>query len=490
MPETSNLISQFYVELDGKPAPAELMRALYEITIETSLHMPDAATLLVHDPQLRWVDEEKFSPGKAIQIAAKSTARKSREQTVFDGEIVELESDFGSNAHHLIVRAFDRLHRLGRGRHVRTFQDVKDSDLVQQLARDAKLETDASETRRVHAHLFQNNQTNLEFLRMRARDLGYLLYVRGRKLVFKPPADHSRDGEKPIELEWGKGLAEFRPRLTTIGQASNIVVRGWDPDRQREIVAETGDGKGARDIGHKKRGGETAKDAFNLDTTYLAAHQPVRSQQEAGHLAQALADRQAERFIEAEGACGGNPDLIAGSSVKLKGLGKRFSGTYFVTAAMHSYSAQGYATRFSISGQTPASLLRILRGDGDDRERRFHLVVGVVTDNNDPARLGRVKVKYPWLSAEQTSDWARVVSPGAGRKRGLQFIPQVEDEVLVGFEMGDVHHPYVLGGLWNGQAPPHEPEQVDKIIIADPHGNHIELSEEGVTIKGGTINLN
>ncbi len=490
MPETSNLTSQFYVELDGQPAPADLMRALYEISIDNSLHMPDVATLLVHDPQLRWVDEEKFAPGKAIKIAAKSTARKSREQTVFEGEIVELESDFGANAHHLTVRAFDRLHRLARGRQVRTFQEIKVSDVIQKLAREAKLEVEAAETRKVHAHLFQNNLTNLEFLRAHARDLGFLLYVRGKKLYFKPPADHERSDKKPIELEWGKGLGEFRTRLTTIGQASKIVARGWDPDHQREIVAEVQNGKGARDIGHKKPGGETAKDAFNIETTYLAAGQPIRSQQEADHLAKALADRQAERFIEAEGMCGGNPDLVAGATLKLKGLGKRFSGTYFVTAATHLFSAQGYATRFTISGQTPATLLRLLRGDDDDRSRQLHLVVGVVTDNKDPARLGRVKVKYPWLSAEQTSDWARVVSPGAGRGRGLQFIPQVEDEVLVGFEMGDAHHPYVIGGLWHGQAKPHEPDQVGKIIIADPHGNRIELSEQGVTIEGSAINLN
>ncbi|MGH9844765.1 MAG: phage baseplate assembly protein V [Blastocatellia bacterium] len=132
----------------------------------------------------------------------------------------------------------------------------------------------------------------------------------------------------------------------------------------------------------------------------------------------------------------------------------------------------------------------ISRSIDDDRNRRLHLVVGVVTDNKDPARLGRVKVKYPWLSAEQTSDWARVVSPGAGRQRGLQFTPRVEDEVLVGFEMGDVHHPYVIGGLWNGQAKPHDPDDVDKIIIADPNNNRIELGKDGVTIKGSVINLN
>jgi uncharacterized protein involved in type VI secretion and phage assembly len=77
------------------------------------------------------------------------------------------------------------------------------------------------------------------------------------------------------------------------------------------------------------------------------------------------------------------------------------------------------------------------------------LAVGVVTDNNDPLQQGRVRVKYPWLSDDDASYWARVVALGAGKERGLQLLPEVNDEVLVGFELGNMEYPYVLGGLWN-----------------------------------------
>ena len=56
-------------------------------------------------------------------------------------------------------------------------------------------------------------------------------------------------------------------------------------------------------------------------------------------------------------------------------------------------------------------------------------------------------MKYPWLSGDHASDWARVVAPGGGAQPGVEFLPEVNDEVLVGFEMGDIHYPYVLGGL-------------------------------------------
>jgi uncharacterized protein involved in type VI secretion and phage assembly len=81
----------------------------------------------------------------------------------------------------------------------------------------------------------------------------------------------------------------------------------------------------------------------------------------------------------------------------------------------------------------------------------FGVVVGLVTNNQDPDSLGRVKVKFPWLSGTDESYWARVSAPMAGNNRGAWFLPEVDDEVLVAFEHGDVRVPYVLGALWNGK---------------------------------------
>jgi uncharacterized protein involved in type VI secretion and phage assembly len=82
------------------------------------------------------------------------------------------------------------------------------------------------------------------------------------------------------------------------------------------------------------------------------------------------------------------------------------------------------------------------------------VVVGVVTSNDDPDKQGRVKVKYPWLAPDEESAWARVVAPLGGKARGWLFLPEVDDEVLVAFELGDVSRPYVMGGLWNGKDTP------------------------------------
>ena len=77
-------------------------------------------------------------------------------------------------------------------------------------------------------------------------------------------------------------------------------------------------------------------------------------------------------------------------------------------------------------------------------------VVAIVTNNEDPDGLGRVNLTLPWLSDENETGWARICTPMAGAERGIFFLPEVEDEVLVVFEHGDPRRPVVLGGLWNG----------------------------------------
>ena len=84
----------------------------------------------------------------------------------------------------------------------------------------------------------------------------------------------------------------------------------------------------------------------------------------------------------------------------------------------------------------------------------YGVTVGIVTNNQDPENLGRVKVKYPWLSESAESHWARLLTPMAGKDRGIYFLPEVDDEVLLAFEQGDINFPYILGALWNGQDKP------------------------------------
>jgi phage baseplate assembly protein V len=102
------------------------------------------------------------------------------------------------------------------------------------------------------------------------------------------------------------------------------------------------------------------------------------------------------------------------------------------------------------------------------------MAVGVVTSNADPEQLGRVKVRFPALSATVESAWAPVVTPMAGKERGLQVLPEAGDTVLVAFEQGDVNRPFVLGGFWNAaQHPPQGDNPGNAVRVVRSRSGHV-----------------
>jgi len=146
--------------------------------------------------------------------------------------------------------------------------------------------------------------------------------------------------------------------------------------------------------------------------------------------------------------------------------------------------------------------------------RIIGVVVGIVTSIDDPDGQGRVRVKFPWLKDEQESHWARVMSFMAGKARGAVFRPELDDEVLVLFEHGDMRFPYVIGAVWNGQdeMPSERGADADnniriiksrsghqiilddtdgseKVTIVDKAGNHVEMSADGIVIKSSSIKI-
>ena len=128
------------------------------------------------------------------------------------------------------------------------------------------------------------------------------------------------------------------------------------------------------------------------------------------------------------------------------------------------------------------SLLELLNSEDQQESSRIQgVALGVVTNNQDPDGLGRVKVKYPWREDSPESFWARVAVLAAGKNRGTTWIPEVNDEVLVAFDKGNIEHPYVLGSLWNGQDTPPEKNadgKNDTKLIRSRCGHQIKFFEK------------
>jgi uncharacterized protein involved in type VI secretion and phage assembly len=117
------------------------------------------------------------------------------------------------------------------------------------------------------------------------------------------------------------------------------------------------------------------------------------------------------------------------------------------------------------------------------------VVIGLVKDLNDPKKLGRIEVTFPWLSETNQTFWARIATTMTGANRGTWFMPEKGDEVLVAFEHGDPQHPYIVGFLWNGQDKPPKPlDQAEPNphirMIRSVNGHEIEIYDPDPAVSG------
>ena len=134
-----------------------------------------------------------------------------------------------------------------------------------------------------------------------------------------------------------------------------------------------------------------------------------------------------------------------------------------------------------------ADQIRTAEAEGS---RVYEPMIGIVTDNKDPSKLGRVKVKLPVLHKDETTFWCPIIMLGAGKNRGWFFIPEPEDEVLVMFEHGDLDHPIIVGALWNGKDKPPDknPDTNKRRLIKSRAGSKITFDDdlEQLIIEDGT----
>ena len=445
MPRQEAFIRQLYIKVNDTQLQQAVMNDLFEARVESSLRLPEMCTLVLHDANASYTNHDTFALGAALEVGVSDEQGRGN-RPIFKGEITSLEPVYGEGmVVELTVRAYDRSHRLHRGVITRAFVNIRDSEIAQQIAQSAGLQAEVDPTSIVHKHVYQDGLTNMAFLRERARAIGYAVYVRDQTLYFKAAA---RPPEA-IALEWGKELRSFKPVMTLSHQVNEAQVKGWDLTSKREIIGRAVQSRAHPEIGESRAGGEVAQSAFG-DASELAVSALAANQEEADKLAQALLDKHTSIFVQAEGICYGQPELKAGSLVNLSSLGTRFNGKYVVSSAVHEWDTRrDYITRFTVRGEG-GETLRELLGVATPARHQWAAMTGIVTNNNDPDGLGRVKVKFPWLDSEIESDWARIVSPGAGDSRGLYCLPEVNDEVLVVFEQGEIGRPVVIGGVWNG----------------------------------------
>jgi phage protein D/phage baseplate assembly protein gpV len=453
------------VELDGAALAADVMSLLTQAYVDDSVHLPDLCVLRFRDPEQLVLAKGKFKIGSVLTVKVQ-TAEPGPPQPLMIGEVTALEVDIDPAGTFTEVRALDRAHRLFRGRRVAAYPNMTVPDVVRKVTdraglKPGRIEAGAGAGGQSDAQLSQDNVSDWEFLSRLAYLVGARLTVVDSTLDFRvpdpptgaPPTTVAATRD-PLVLEVNRNLVSLRACLSAAEQVPEVEARGWNADQKQELTATAVP---------RVPGTEVAGlDPVAMSRTFaspplLAAGAAYHNHGEVKAAAQALADQIGGACAELDGVAKGNPKLRAGTAVTLAGLGEPFAGKYTLTSTRHQFGDQaGYTTAFTVSGRQERSLYGLVAGGTEATTPRVTggLVPAIVSDVRDPLKSGRVRVTLPWLSKDFTSGWARTVHTGAGRDRGVFVLPEVGDEVLVGFSGGDLDTPYVLGGLYNGKDTP------------------------------------
>jgi Rhs element Vgr protein len=440
-----------------------------------------------------------FQPGAAVELLAGSGAQPD---LVFKGIVTGQRLQVREAAPaQLVVDCRHAGSRLALVRRSANFFEQTDSDVIEALLGAAGIEADVESTSVTHAQLVQHDCTDWDFIVTRANANGRLVLTRGAELAVKAPAL----GRAVAELQYGATLLEFDAEVDARLQVQAVQAASWNAAEQA-VQVDDGSAPAFKPAGN-----------FDPDTLASGAGSPalrlVQSRLDAAEaVAWADASWLQRRIDLASGRakCIGIATVRPGDTVKLGGVGKRFSGDVFVTGVHHVFDTrQGWKTHLQFGGSAPDPALR--------QRLQAHrtaallapvagLQAGVVTDNEDPDGEFRVRVRLPLVHDGDDGVWARVASLDAGAERGFFFRPEIGDEVLLGFLDDDPRRPVVLGMLHSSAlAAPLSPsndnhrkgytsrskiellfdDEKKSVLLATPGGNRLVLDDDakGITIE-------
>lgn len=441
------------IKANGTPLGAAQVEALREVRVTNGLGVPAHARISfstsVHEPTL----VPKLGEALAITV----DGHGSETWTIFDGIVVGLGFDLDSGFEQILtVEAFDKLYKLGRLSKAATYLQMTPGDVIKKLANEAglSLEIPGSFNPSVHPAAYQYG-TAYAYIDSMVREAGYEWRVSGNKLKVTPRAS---DSTPVIAVDAATNLKGFSARMSAAEHVDEVTVTGWDVKTKKAIVGTAkSDGAGSRSVVSLASAATVKKSAVG-GTKALSIPRPVLDQKEAKALATGIMHRREAGILRARGELFPMPGVEPGVHLEIKGLAGGWDGKYYCTEVEHVWGGGNGSLRtfFEVGSAEPDSLVDLLGGSTSPTLDKMlgGLTIGVVTDNADPDGWNRVKMKLPYLSDVVETGWARVLQPGAGKGRGWNVLPEVDDEVLVGFEHGDIDHPYVLGGLVNGTDTP------------------------------------
>ncbi|HBF38578.1 MAG TPA: hypothetical protein DDW50_14825 [Firmicutes bacterium] len=447
-----------------------------------------------------------FKPGQEIELVLSDTTGTMS----FKGIVIKQNLKKKANNTYLTVDIKDKAHKLSLLRQSSVFANKDDQTIITDVAKRADVTVDCSATTLTHKQMVQYYCTNWDFIISRAEANGLLVCVENGTLVLKKPDL----GDSTTTLS---NIHDFEIEADLSSQYDTVSGFCWDMKEAKTIVAE--DTKGTITVKGKQDFSQLAK-AMSTSKCVLVSGIPAEKE-EMTAWANAGLIKNRYSFIRGRISIDGNASLKLGDMVTISEAGTLFGATAIVSGIRHRIDKEGWTTDIQcglsskwfyknedLIEKPAAGLLPGING----------LQIGVVQaypSDGDPDKIYRVKVWIPAfdeLDANQSIIWARLNQPYAGDQRGMFWIPETGDEVVVGFFNDDPRYAVVLGSLYNGQTTPpmkftennyekgmvsksgismlfNDEDNKEKLSFTTPGGNQVLLEDEnGITVTDKNAN--
>lgn len=424
------------------------------IRTKNDINRIPTATLIISDGSPATEDfpvseSSDFEPGKEIEI---KVGYESKNESIFKGIVIKHSISFDeSGAPELEIIIKDKALKMTVARKNAYFKEKLDSDMMSSLISNAGLSADVEATSITYPMIVQHYTTDWDFLLSRADVNGYLVIVENGKVTAKPPQTSE---SAVLTVTYGMDLNEFKGELNADTQLSAVGAKAWDHSTQA-LVENTGATPSLNSQGNiasSKLADVLGVTDFNFQSGADVDSDSLKAWSDA-QLLKSWMNR-----ITGHAVFQGSEKAKPGVLIEFAGVGDRFNGDAFISGVEHQVDNGNWRTRVTIGMNTDwhiskpdvvapmtSGLLPGING----------LMIGKVKQlEEDPDNEFRILVKIPMMQDDANGIWARLSTFYATNGAGTFFVPEVDDEVVVGFLNNDPRFPIILGALYSSQLPP------------------------------------
>jgi len=427
---------------------SELINVI-SVSVHNEVNRIPAAFICIGDGDAATADwpasnEDFFTPGNEIEILA---GYHGIDENIFKGIITSHSLKVRQGKRELNVECRDKTILMTIARKSNLFEDVTDSEIATSLLSEYGLDGSIEDSSVTHAAVVQYDSTDWDFMISRIESAGLVtINNKGKTDIVKPVLESTA----LATIRFGTNVIEFDAEIDGCNQYAAVKAQAWDPAGQELIEAEANDpgwttpgNFDAADIGTK-----SGAEEFVLRQAGKLTEEEIQKWADGKLLRSRMA------FLCGRARVQGFSKAAPGITIAIEGMGKRMNGMAWISGVRHEISCGNWLTDLQL-GLSQKSHLEIFRDQSSQAAGLLPPIHGLHTAvvtalEGDPDSEGRIRIKIPSVSLDGEGLWARFAAPDAGGDRGCVFLPEIDDEVVVGFFDDDPGQPVVLGGLFSG----------------------------------------